>query len=74
MPGGILRKSWSLNHSGALQQARGGLRLAQVSSRGAAQLGGDGTMGPALPYALVSGVVTDAVQLVGLLLKEWGKG
>lgn len=36
MPGGILRKSWSLNNSGALQQARGGLRLAQVSTRGAA--------------------------------------
>ena len=44
MPGGILRKSWNLNNCGALQQARGGLRLAQVSTRGAAQLG-DGTTG-----------------------------
>jgi len=58
MPGGILSKFWSLNNSGALQQVKGGLRLAQVPTRGAARLGGDGTAGPALPYALVNGMVT----------------
>lgn len=52
---------------------RGGLRLAQVSTRGAARPAGDGTMGPALPYALVNGMLAGAVQLGGRLLKEQGK-
>lgn len=71
MPGGILRKSWSLNNSGALQQAReasGWLRYlpgVQHDWQG---------MGPALPHALVNRMVTGDVQLIGLLLKEWGKG
>lgn len=68
------RKFWNLNNSRALQQAKRGLRLAQASTRGAAWLGGDRIMEPALPYALVSRMVTGMVQLVGLLLKEWGKG
>lgn len=66
----MLRKFWSLNYSGILEEAKGGLSLAQASTRSAARLEGNRAIGPALLDILLNRMVTDVVQLIRLLLKE----